>query len=477
MIAPVREIRNRLSDGLNWLGRTLSRRRYRPVLITRYDAAQTNDQNYRYWAGADSLDADTANSLSVRKTIRERARYEYLNSCYLRAQVETRVVHEIRTGPSLAVVTQNSAFNNALETLWRQWADEINLVEKLRTIVRARIVDGEAFAILTSRRISQSWPPSSGIKLNILPIECDLVTTPEYKLPSADYVDGIHLRDGQAVAYDILEVHPGSAAAPWQWKYKTLDRRWVLHLFRSQRPGQHRGVSEITPALTVLPGVRQYIHACIKGRVTAASLSLAVYTDMPPDGAAEEVEPETTEVPFGAVFQLPMGWKAEQIRAEHPDDNGKEFIADRIAEAGRALMLPRNLATGDSSDYNFASGRLDHQPYFADIEVTQRQIETEVLDRIFAEWFLEVATTRFDSLDISRVVPHLWRWPGQPYTDPETEAKATEINLRTGVTTLPAEYARRGLDWRDELEAQANALGITIEELQSRLRETLYPLA
>jgi len=172
-----------------------------------------------------------------------------------------------------------------------------------------------------------------------------------------------------------------------------------------------------------------------------------------------------------------MGWKAEQIRAEHPDDNGKEFIADRIAEAGRALMLPRNLATGDSSDYNFASGRLDHQPYFADIEVTQRQIETEVLDRIFAEWFLEVATTRFDSLDISRVVPHLWRWPGQPYTDPETEAKATEINLRTGVTTLPAEYARRGLDWRDELEAQANALGITIEELQSRLRETLYPLA
>jgi hypothetical protein len=119
MIAPVREIRNRLSDGLNWLGRALSRRRYRPVLITRYDAAQTNDQNYRYWAGADSLDADTANSLSVRKTIRERARYEYLNSCYLRAQVETRVVHEIRTGPSLAVVTQNSAFNNALETLWR----------------------------------------------------------------------------------------------------------------------------------------------------------------------------------------------------------------------------------------------------------------------------------------------------------------------------------------------------------------------
>lgn len=71
---------------------------------------------------------------------------------------------------------------------------------------------------------------------------------------------------------------------------------------------------------------------------------------------------------------------------------------------------------------------------------------------------------------------HAWRWPGQPYTDPEAEANAIATNLRSGVTTLPAEYARRGLNWEEELNRQAEALGITPEVLRARLVEVLYPV-
>lgn len=453
--------------------------RARQSLLCRYDAAQTDDQNYRYWSGADALDADSANSLAIRKKIRERARYEYANSCYLRAQVETRTVHEIRSGPSLAMATDNRGFNELVESEWRRWCEDVNLLEVLRTLVRARIVDGEAFAVLVRRRIRPQIDLSR-IELAIVPVECDRVTSPNTHLPDPRYVDGVHLSsDGTPTAYDILDVHPGSVSYGVSRTYRTWPARQVIHLFRPSRPGQHRGISELTPALTVLPGVRQYIAACIRARVTSASITLAVKTDLPPDGEAEDVAPGTVDVPYGSMFQLPAGWEIQQISAQHPDATGRDFVADRIAEAGRALMLPRNLATGDSSGYNFASGRLDHQPYFADVEVAQRRIQSVVLERIFAEWFQEFALMMKAErgYNILEFPPprHDWLWPGQPYTDPESEANAIATSLRTGASTLVSEYARRGLDYEDQVALQAAAWGIDPEVLKQKHMDAIFP--
>ncbi|MBN1909112.1 MAG: hypothetical protein JW818_05180, partial [Pirellulales bacterium] len=45
-------------------------------LRARYDAAQTTAENARHWAMADSLSADAATTPDVRRTLRNRARYE-----------------------------------------------------------------------------------------------------------------------------------------------------------------------------------------------------------------------------------------------------------------------------------------------------------------------------------------------------------------------------------------------------------------
>jgi hypothetical protein len=47
-----------------------------PALHAKYDAAQTTRENLRHWAMADGLSADAAASSEVRKTLRQRARYE-----------------------------------------------------------------------------------------------------------------------------------------------------------------------------------------------------------------------------------------------------------------------------------------------------------------------------------------------------------------------------------------------------------------
>ena len=53
--------------------------------------------------------------------------------------------------------------------------------------------------------------------------------------------------------------------------------------------------------------------------------------------------------------------------------------------------MPFNVAAGNSSGYNYASGRLDHQTYYKSIRVDQAHLECVVLDRVLAAWLDEAA--------------------------------------------------------------------------------------
>ena len=59
------------------------------TLHAKYDAAQTTRENLRHWAMADGLSADAAASSDVRKTLRQRARYEVSNNSYAKGIVLT----------------------------------------------------------------------------------------------------------------------------------------------------------------------------------------------------------------------------------------------------------------------------------------------------------------------------------------------------------------------------------------------------
>ena len=75
---------------LNWLRKIVaSGRRSRPgpapqrYVVARFDSAQTTHDNRRHWANADALSADAAASPEVRRTLRNRARYEVANNSCL----------------------------------------------------------------------------------------------------------------------------------------------------------------------------------------------------------------------------------------------------------------------------------------------------------------------------------------------------------------------------------------------------------
>jgi capsid protein len=245
----------------------------------------------------------------------------------------------------------------------------------------------------------------------------------------------------------------------------------VVHWFRSDRPGQHRGVPEITPALPLFAQLRRYTLAVIAAAETAADFAAVLFTDAPANGEAQALEPmDVVELEKRMATVLPDGWRLGQIEAQQPTTSYAEFKREILNEIARCLNLPYNIAACNSSGYNYASGRLDHQTYYKAIRVEQAHLAEAVLDRIFAAWVAEaMLTSELSVLRRMRGVVHQWFFDGTEHVDPAKEANAQATRLASSTTTLAAEYARQGKDWEVELRQRAKEkqlmaeLGLTEE--------------
>lgn len=421
-----------------------------------YDAAQTTHENAKHWRWADSLSAASANSLSVRKTIRSRARYEaHESNSYAKGLVLTLANDLVGAGPRLQLRLPAQPASAAIEAAFARWADQIDLAAKLRTLKQAKTVDGEVFGLLTTN------PQLDGpIQLDLRVVECDQVTDPFGEFfPQPQRVDGIEFdAAGNPTAYHVLREHPGSS-----WMYglasqqaDRIDARYVLHLFRVDRPGQVRGVSEMAPALPLYAMARRFRLATIAAAETAADFAAVLQTGGAPGGEAVDVESmETLELERRMATVLPKGWQLSQIKSEHPATTYEMFNRETLCEIARCLNVPYNVASGNSSDYNYASGRLDYQIYHRALKVERSYFERNVLGRLWWAW-----------LDEALFVPGLipaglppfgqwpiqWVWDGFEHVDPLKEANADAIRLGSFSTSLAELYARQGKDWEAELK-------------------------
>lgn len=434
----------------------------------RFDSAQTNADNRRHWANADHLAADAAANPEVRRILRSRARYEVANNSYAKGIVLTLANDCIGTGPRLQLLADDEEVNRQVEMAFAEWSAVVNLAEKLRTMRVARAQDGEAFGLLLTNE-----EMDSPVKLDLRLIEADQIATPGASAASRaarhgkaqrSRVDGIVLDEsGNPLEYHVLKQHPGSRLATLGMKYDRVPAESMIHWFRADRPGQHRGVPDILPALPLFAQLRRYTLAVIAAAESAANIAIFMKTNAPAGGEAAEVEPMATMEfePNMAIFG-PEGWEPSQIRAEQPATTYDMFKREILNEIARCLNMPYNIAACNSSGYNYASGRLDHQTYFKSTRVEQSHLETVVLDHILTAWLAEaVKVFALQGIDD---FPHQWFWDGHEHVDPAKEANAQATRLASNTTTLAAEYARQGKDWEIELRQRAKEVAL-MEEL------------
>lgn len=490
---------------VNWFNNLFAVRRERPkarssrmarsAIRARFDSAQTTAENAEHWSQADNLSARAANSLAVRRTIRNRSRYECGSNSYAAGMLLTLANDLIGTGPRLQMLARHTRINNVVETDWKRWARETNLAQKLRTAVITKKRDGEVFLRFFTNPLHQS-----NVWLDVEVIEGDQVTTPTL-VPNERQVDGITFDEfGNPQIYDILKQHPGDEYAADIWSPEKIPAKDVIHWFRCDRPGQRRGISEINPALPLFAQLRRYTLSVLTASETAADHAAVLQSGSSANADdADELTPfEEVNYARGMLTAVPFGWQLAQLRAEQPTTTYGMFKHEILNEIARCLNMPFNVAAGNSAGYNYSSGRLDHQIYFRSIWIEQSECESVILDRIFAEWFGEyrlqklvadqtaastLATT--ESIEfISELLkinvaerPYSWAWDPSEDLDPSKTATARWTSLESGLLSYQQAFAEMGLDWQTEQSRQAEALGITVDEYRALLRQKLFGTA
>jgi len=445
----------------------------------RFDAAQTSDDS-RHWANSDSLSANAALSPEVRRIIRNRARYERGNNAYVHGICVTKSNDLIGIGPRVLLSTGDAVADRAIGRAWYDWSWSIRLADKLRVATEAKFLDGEAFALLfTNPRLDDR-----GVQLDLRLIEADQVASPAYHYeqtisPDGSMVDGIELdRHGNVIAFHVLKSHPGSNYLIGISEFDRIPAEDILHWFRSTRPGQHRGISELASCLRLTANMRRYTEAVIRAAEIAADLAAFVHSNSPA-ASVDEVEPfAAIEIEKGTMTTLPEGWDISQLKAEQPTNTHQAFTRTILGEIARGVNLPYHKAAFDASSYNFSSARLDGSLHDQNVRVDRDELERSWLDRIFAAWLDE-------ALLVPGMIPDdlapvsdwnwTWVWNGNDGIDPVKEANATETKLSTLTTSLSAEYARQGKQWDEELRQIAaerqlmGELGLSLGDRPSQI--------
>ena len=443
-----------------------AKRRTQPVQA-KYDAASSSDEYSNYWANADGLDADSANSKAVRETLVRRSRYEVANNGFSDGIANTYADDLIGLGPTLRMQTASEGFNRMVELAWYQWTRAVKFRRKLWCMAHAKHQDGEGFGVIR-RNLRVNHP----VKLDLVLHETEQCQTPLLPYGQPGYIDGIEFDAfGNATFYDFLDHHPGSNNLfhNFQLKPEKVPAKYVLHWFKLRRPGQHRGIPDSTSTLNLGAASRRWREAVLAAAENIADFSLFLKTMFEPN-EMDSVSPlSTLDIQKRMMTALPAGYDAFQPKAEQPTASHADFSKSLINEQARPKSMPYNKAACDSSDYNYASGRLDHQTYYGSLDIDREDCSDCVLDPLFETWF-EFAVLTYgwlggnpDALSDAAMF-HEWDWPKHQVADIQAEANATDKKLKNGSASLASTASEAGNDYEDELITQAQSNGVTVDQ-------------
>jgi lambda family phage portal protein len=458
-------------------------RRIRRPLSAKYDAAQSTDENTKHWVNADSLSANAANTPLVRWTLRNRSRYEVANNSYAKGLLSTLAHDLVGTGPRLQLGFADSTVSRRIEAAFKQWTRAVGLAEKLRIAHETRIRDGEVFFQFTSNPLLPT-PTTLDVRL----VEADQCTTTDLSYNDPLAVDGMKLDEfGNVSEYHFLKSHPGDLAMRPNWAHDKIDAKYVVHWFRPDRPGQARGIPEISSALPLFAQLRRYTLATLGAAEVAAMISGVMHTTASAaDGASVSVESmDRIELERNALLSLPEGWEAKQFDAKQPISTYPDFKGEILNEIGRCTNSPFNVIAGNSSKYNYSSGRLDHLLYYRNVRVERARLESVILYRVFCMWYEEALMVpgllppNLPPVSSWRIA---WYWDGFDSIDPQKDASANQTLLETNQTTLAEIYAEYGQDWEEQVRqiakerALLKELGISpVEALPSATKPLAMP--
>lgn len=454
-----------------------------------YDGIQVNRLT-NDWATATgaSVDSEVRGGYRI---LRNRARELVRNDDYVRNAKRAIADNVIGAGfkmqsqVKLPDGTLDELVNTMLEFEWEEWsrAENCDVSGRLcfdqiqRVPYESMIESGDSLVRIVRKKFGNSKIPFA---LEV--IESDQLAD-DWTFVNKE--NGNNIRMGveldewkRPVAYWIRKYHPGDYAFNYSsgnvFQPERVDAKDIIHLFKTERPGQTRGVTWFYSTLLRSKNISEYEKALmVRARFEACLMAFKTTPDPQmnqdpynPTNIAEYLEP-------GLIKQLPPG---DTITAYSPPSsfaNAVPYLESQYRGAGVGLGLPYESYTGDFSKTNYSSGRMSELQSRKGWKILQQEIKNVFHIRVFEAW-LEAAVLsgavnlpRYFSNPKYYCRPKFFP-PGFSTVDIQKEVSANAEAIATGQTTLTKVLADLGVDIEESLRERrrelelAKSLGVDI---------------
>ena len=449
-----------------------------------YSGAAMGDRLGAWTPGTNDADGDISWGLS---DLRGRSADLVRNSAIAAGAIETQVSHIVGTGLSMQsrinakalgmTPEQAAEWQNNTEARFEVWAGSeladahgrLTFYDQQDVAFRSSLERGDSFVILAAKS-RPNWPFSLALQV----IEADLVSNPNGEQDREDLIHGIERSgDGEPVAAHIASRHPGSVlpnstATTWErreFRGAKSGRRNVLHLMRTLRPGQTRGVPCLAPIIDTLKQLTRYTLAEVDAAVNSACLAL--FAKMDPETFQDVFDADSqkqylktagawdgTIKPNSVINMLP-GESIENPIQNRPNPNFDPFFQALLKQIGIGLNVPFEvLLKHFSSSYSAArAALLDAWRHF---RIRRAWLAARLCQPVYEEWLAdEVAAGRIsapgffsDPMVRAAWCGAQWIGDGPGAINPKDEAEAAQTRVDMGLTTLPEEIvAYDGGSW------------------------------
>ncbi len=391
--------------------------------------------------------------------------------CRLRADTPDSRPADPPSGWRPVSEAQAAAFQTAAETLFSEFAEaadvrgQLNFYGLQEVVQRQLINDGESLVHLP-RLKTPGRPTTFGLDL----IEVDRLGTPLGKSLDKNVRDGVEIdpATGQPVAYWLRDTHPGDTKALSMGKYTRVPRftdagqPQILHLYYHRRPGQTRGISEFTPALSIVEDLHRYWEAeIVAARVaacyTAFVESPAAWNIQQHAGDTNTAGQREEEMEPGKIWYGQPGEKITFGNPQRPNAQLGQFTEILLRALGVALGLPYELIALNFSTTTYSSSRTSALEARRTFQSRQAYLTSCLCRHIWELVVREgILTGRLGAPGFAArprdYLAAYWIAPAWGWVDPVKEETAARESIAGYLSTHSDELAAQGRDLDNTLE-------------------------
>jgi lambda family phage portal protein len=253
------------------------------------------------------------------------------------------------------------------------------------------------------------------------------------------YVAGIEFdKVGNRKSYWLYPQHPGAIAAQ-NLMPSPIPAGDVLHVFRSDRPGQQHGASWFAPVILSMREFAEYQDAQLLRQKIAASWAVFRVGMEGEDGDVDADADYADFIEPGLIETLPFG---ADIKFANPPgvDGYVDFAKISVRTFATGMNLPYDIF-GDLEAVNFSSGRIGRIAYNRQLDSwTWNMLIPQFCDPA-AAWFFRAAQLTGRNVDGCTMS---WTPPRREMLDLATEGPAIRDMVRAGLMDPESAIRERG---------------------------------